>query len=387
MKFLKKMFIKNYRNIDDAKVRLKYGQVAGIIGIISNIVMFAVKLLIGIISASITIIVDAVNNMTDAGSSILTLVGFKLASKPADRDHPYGHARFEYVMGLIISMITFAAGLIFAKSSIEKIFAPEPIDISILTYVILGIGILVKLFQMLMYRDFARSIDSDTLKANEMDARLDLISSCTIFVSMIVMNIFSINIDGYIGLLVSLFIIYSSFRLILETINPLISEKPEKKLVNKIKKELLSFDGIHDMHDLLIHTYGSGSTYATVHVEVPSNTHLLEIHELIDKIERHFEDNLSINLTIQIDPIDQDNPRTREIHDKVEKTIKRINKKLTIHGLRAIYREDQVKVLFDITEDFEFKLQKSEVNKILKSAFANEKETFEFIFTIDKPFI
>lgn len=387
MKFLKKMFIKNYRNIDDAKVRLKYGQVAGIIGIISNIAMFIVKLLIGIISASITIIVDAVNNMTDAGSSILTLVGFKLASKPADRDHPYGHARFEYVMGLIISMITFAAGLIFAKSSIEKIFAPEPIDISILTYVILGIGILVKLFQMLMYRDFARSIDSDTLKANEMDARLDLISSCTIFVSMIVMNIFSINIDGYIGLLVSLFIIYSSFRLILETINPLISEKPEKKLVNKIKKELLSFEGIHDMHDLLIHTYGSGSTYATVHVEVPSNTHLLEIHELIDKIERHFEDNLSINLTIQIDPIDQDNPRTREIHDKVEKTIKRINKKLTIHGLRAIYREDKVKVLFDITEDFEFKLQKSEVNKILKSAFANEKETFEFIFTIDKPFI
>ena len=387
MKFLKKMFIKNYRNIDDAKVRLKYGQVAGIIGIISNIVMFIVKLLIGIISASITIIVDAVNNMTDAGSSILTLVGFKLASKPADRDHPYGHARFEYVMGLIISMITFAAGLIFAKSSIEKIFAPEPIDISTLTYVILGIGILVKLFQMLMYRDFARSIDSDTLKANEMDARLDLISSCTIFVSMIVMNIFSINIDGYIGLLVSLFIIYSSFRLILETINPLISEKPEKKLVNKIKKELLSFDGIHDMHDLLIHTYGSGSTYATVHVEVPSNTHLLEIHELIDKIERHFEDNLSINLTIQIDPIDQDNPRTREIHDKVEKTIKRINKKLTIHGLRAIYREDKVKVLFDITEDFEFKLQKSEVNKILKSAFSNEKETFEFIFTIDKPFI
>lgn len=387
MKFLKKMFIKNYKNIDDAKVRLKYGQVAGIIGIISNIVMFIVKLLIGIISASITIIVDAVNNMTDAGSSILTLVGFKLASKPADRDHPYGHARFEYVMGLIISMITFAAGLIFAKSSIEKIFAPEPIDISTLTYVILGIGILVKLFQMLMYRDFARSIDSDTLKANEMDARLDLISSCTIFVSMIVMNIFSINIDGYIGLLVSLFIIYSSFRLILETINPLISEKPEKKLVNKIKKELLSFEGIHDMHDLLIHTYGSGSTYATVHVEVPSNTHLLEIHELIDKIERHFEDNLSINLTIQIDPIDQDNPRTREIHDKVEKTIKRINKKLTIHGLRAIYREDKVKVLFDITEDFEFKLQKSEVNKILKSAFANEKENFEFIFTIDKPFI
>lgn len=387
MKFIRKLCIKNYRDIDNPQVRLKYGRVAGTIGICSNILMFIIKILIGILSASITIIVDAVNNLTDAGSSILTLVGFKLASKPADRDHPYGHARFEYVMGLIISMITFAAGLIFAKSCFDKIINPTPIDISILTYIILVIGIAVKIFQMLMYRDFSQAIDSDTLKANEMDARLDLISSSTIFISMIVMNIFSINIDGYIGLLVSLFIIYSSFRLILETINPLISEKPEKKLVNKIKRELLSFNGIIDMHDLLIHSYGLGATYATVHVEVPAYESLLNIHELIDEIERHFEDKFGINLTIQIDPIDKDNPRTQKIHDKVEKTIKKINKKLSIHGLRVIYHKDRIKVLFDITEDFEFKLQKSEIKKILNQAFSNESEQFEFIFTIDKPFI
>ena len=387
MKFLRKIFIKNYRDTDNPIVRLKYGRVAGIIGILSNVAMFIIKIIIGLISASITIIVDAVNNLTDAGSSILTLIGFKLASKPADRDHPYGHARFEYVMGLIISMITFAAGLIFAKSSFEKILKPEPVDISVITYIVLAIGILIKLFQMLMYRDFAKTIDSDTLKANEMDARLDLISSCTIFVSMIIMNIFSINIDGYIGLLVSLFIIYSSFKLILETINPLISEKPEKKLVNKIKRELLNFEGINSMHDLLIHTYGSGSTFATVHVEVPAETPLLQIHELIDQIERHFEDKLSINLTIQIDPVDHDNPRTKEIREKMEKTIKKINKKLSVHGLRVIYHKDRIKVLFDITEDFDFRLQKSEVNKILQHAFANEEEKFEFIFTIDKPFI
>ena len=387
MKFLRKLFIKHYRDTDNPQVRLKYGRVAGIIGISSNIILFIIKILIGIISGSITIVVDAVNNLTDAGSSILTLIGFKLASKPADRDHPFGHARFEYVMGLIISIITFAAGLIFAKSCFEKIITPMPIDISILTYVVLIIGVLTKLFQMLMYRDFAKTIDSDTLKANEMDARLDLISSSTIFVSMIIMNIFSINIDGYIGLLVSLFIIYSSFKLILETINPLISEKPEKKLVNKIKRELLSFDGILDMHDLLIHTYGSGATYATVHVEVPAYEALLNIHELIDQIERHFEDKFNINLTIQIDPIDKDNPRTKIIHDKVEKIIKKINRKLSIHGLRVIYHKERIKVLFDITEDFEFKLQKSEIKKILDQAFSNEQEKFEFIFTIDKPFV
>ena len=387
MKFLKKMFIKNYRDIDNPKVRLKYGRVAGIIGILSNCLIFALKLIIGLISASITIIVDAVNNLTDAGSSILTLIGFKISSKPADREHPYGHARFEYIMGLFISLITFGAGLIFVKSCVEKILAPTPINISVLTYIILGISVIIKLFQMLMYRDFAKTINSDTLKANEVDARLDFITSCTILISMIVMNIFAINIDGYIGLLVSIFIIYSACKIIIETISPLISEKPERKLVNKIKRELLSFDGIHSMHDLLIHTYGSGSAFATVHVEVPSNTTLLEIHELIDQIERHFEDKLQINLTIQIDPVDKENPRSLEIHDKVEKTIKNINKKLSIHGLRVIYKKDKIKVLFDITEHFDFHLQKSEVNKILQNAFADEKEKYEFIFTIDKPFI
>lgn len=387
MKFLKKMFIKNYRETDDPKVRFNYGKVAGIIGILSNVILFALEILIGLISSSITIIVSAVNSLTDAGSSILTLIGFKLASKPADREHPFGHARMEYVFGLIIALITFTAGLIFAKSSFEKIITPTPIDISLWTYIILSFAIIIKFFQMFMYRDFAKGIDSDTLRANENDSKLDGITQITILVSMIVMHIFNINIDGYIGLLVSIFIIYSSFRLILETINPLISEKPEKRIINKIKRELLSFEGIHDFHDLLIHQYGSSATFATVHVEVPADATLLDIHELIDKIERHFEDKLSINLTIQIDPVDKDDPRTKKIHDKVEKTIKSINKKLSIHGLRVIHAPNRVKVLFDITECFEYKLQKNEVRKILNKAFEKDNENYEFIFTIDKPFI
>ena len=387
MKFLKKLFIKNYRDTDNPEVRLRYGRVSGIIGIISNIFLFGIKILIGLLSASITIIVDAINNISDAGTALLTLIGFKLANKPADREHPYGHARYEFIMGLIISIVTLTMGILFSKSCIEKIITPADLHIDVWTFVVLSIAILIKLFQYFMYKSFAKAIDSDTLRANQTDTKLDTISSATILISMIVMAIFNINIDGYIGLAVSIYIIICAFIGILNTISPLISEKPEKRLVNKITKELRSFDGINDMHDLLIHTYGSGSTFASVHVEVPASTSLLDIHELVDKIERHFEDKFKINLTIQIDPIDKENPRTQAIYDKVKATVKSINKKFTIHGLRVIYNVDRVKVLFDIKEDFDTHLKKPEVRQILEKAFSNENETFEFIFTIDKPII
>lgn len=387
MNTIKKLFIKDYKNTDDQIVRLRYGSVAGTIGIICNVFLFVLKILVGLFTASITIVVDAINNLTDAGSSILTFVGFKLASKPADRKHPFGHAKYENVMGLIISIITLVVGIIFVKSCIEKIFTPTALLINIWTYLILIIAITVKIFMLMLYKNFAKSIDSDALRANANDSKLDTITSSTILVSMIVMDILKINIDGYIGLAVSIFVIYSGIKQILKTISPLISEKPEKKLVNKIKKALLSFDEIESFHDLLIHNYGLDSTFVSVHIEVPANTNLLDIHELVDKIERHFEDKLKINLTIQVDPVDKENPKTKAIYNKVKTTIKNINSKLSIHGLRVIYAKDRIKVLFDITEDYEINLKKVDVNNILQSAFQNKKEKYEFIFTIDKPMI
>ena len=391
MNVIKKLFIKNYRNVNDQKVRLSYGRVAGTIGIICNILLFAIKILIGIFTASITIVVDAINNLTDAGSSVLTFVGFKLASKPADRKHPFGHAKYENVIGLIISIITLVVGIIFAKSCIEKIIAPVDLIINFWTYLILAIAILVKIFMLVMYRNFAKSIDSEALRASANDSKLDIVTSSTILVSMIIMGIFKINIDGYVGLAVSIFVIYSGIKQILETISPLISEKPERKLVNKIKKTLLSFDGVESFHDLLIHSYGVDSTFASVHIEVPASSNLLDVHELIDKIERYFEDTLNINLTIQIDPIDKENPKTKAIYNKVKSTIKDINSKLSIHSLRVIYGKDRIKVLFDITEDYDINLKKIDVNNILQNAFRDKNqdtnETYEFIFTIDKPMV
>lgn len=386
MKLIKKLFIKNYQKKDNPETHHRYGIVAGVIGTLLNLFVSIIGILIGLLSGSISIIIQSIGNITDAGSSIITLIGFKLSTKPADKEHPFGHARIEYICGFIITIVMLLIGIISTKTSIEKIFNPEPINIGLYTFIVLIIIILTKLFLMLMYQSFAKDINSDTLYASSVDCGVDMLASLAILISMIVMKYTGINIDSYLGLIVSILIIISAIKMIKETIDPLISVKPNKKLVTKIKKELLSFDGINDMHDLLVHTYGSGSTFVSVHVEVPETTTLLDCHELIDKIERHFEDKLHINLTMQVDPVNLNNPQTKAIEDKVEKSLKALNKNLTIHGLRVIYNKDKTKVLFDILEDFDSHLTKKQITNHLNKVFEKDVPKFEFVFTIDKPF-
>jgi len=386
MKLIKKLFIKNYRNINDPTVHHRYGVVAGTIGIILNTLIASIGIVIGLLTNSITIIIQSIGNLTDAGSAVITLIGFKLSSKPADKEHPFGHARAEYICGLVITIIMFILGISFSRTCIEKIITPESILINVYTFILLGIMILSKLFLFILYHNFAKDIDSDTLMATSVDSRDDMISSIGILISMIIMSTTGINIDGYIGLSVSLLIIISAIKMMRETIDPLISVKPNKKLVSKIKRELLSFDGINDMHDLLVHTYGSGSTFVTVHVEIPETTTLLDAHELVDKIERHFEDKLKINLTIQVDPINKNNPLNQIIHEKIQKELKKLNKSIKIHGLRLIQSSNSTKVLFDILEDFNTSYSKKQIREVLEKAFENEDKKFVFEFTIDKPF-
>ena len=235
---LKKLFIKNYEDTSNPVVRAAYGALAGAIGIISNIVLFVAKFIIGVIGNSITIIADAINNLSDAGSSIITLIGFKLSSKPADSDHPYGHARYEYITAFITSIVICLIGVELLKASIDKILHFEPTTVSVLTYVILSISIVIKLFQMLLYRNFAKAIDSDALLATSMDSRNDMITTFTILIATILINIFgniNFSIDGAFGIAVSLFIIVTSIMLIKETINPLLGEKADDELKEKIK--------------------------------------------------------------------------------------------------------------------------------------------------------
>ncbi|MBQ9791116.1 MAG: cation transporter [Clostridia bacterium] len=387
MKLIKKLFIKNYEDISNPIVRAAYGTVAGAIGIISNILLFIAKFVIGIIGNSITIIADAINNLSDAGSSIVTMIGFKLSSKPADSDHPYGHARYEYITAFITSIIIFVIGLELLKASVDKILHFEATTVSVATYVILSISIVVKLFQMLLYRNFAKTIDSDALLATSMDSRNDMITTITILIATIAINIFGdikFSIDGAFGVAVSLFIIVTSILLIKDTINPLLGEKPEEELKEKIKTKLLSYEHVIGLHDLHIHSYGANINFVTVHVEFSSSFNFEYAHEITDNIERDFRDNEGIELTIHMDPIDLDNPTTNKTRTKIKKIVKNHYPNINLHDFRVVYGEHFDNIIFDLEIPFDIKTTKEEVIETLNNEFDNNGKTHYFVITVDR---
>ena len=267
---LAKVFIKDYENINNKSVRNRYGMIAGVFGLISNLLIGILKLIIGIFSKSVSVMADSVNNITDSFSSILTIIGFSLVNKKPTKHHPYGFARYEYICGFVISLFMLLTGALFFKESIVKVFIKEEIVITNLTFIILVIGIIVKFIQMKVYLSFSKKIESDTLKTSALDTRNDIISSTGILVSMIIMKYFNINIDGFIGLIVSFIMIYSSIKLIKEVLGPIIGLMPDVEYVNEVKNKILSYECVIGIHDLVIHNYGVNNDFITVHAEVDS---------------------------------------------------------------------------------------------------------------------
>ena len=387
MKLIKKLFIKNYKNTTDEKVRFKYGFVAGIFGLLSNLLLFAGKLLIGIIGGSITIIADAINNLSDMGSSAIVIFGFKLSSKPADSEHPFGHQRYEQIMALIVAVIVMAIGILLSKSSIEKLIAPEPTSVSVITYVILGLAILVKLFQMWLYSDFSKSINSDILKASSIDSRNDVISTSAVLVAMILINIFGdigFSIDGLFGLIVSVFIMISAIKLIKETIGPLLGEMPDKEFVQSLKDKILSYDGVLGIHDFLIHSYGANNYFVNVHVEVSSKVDVMISHDVIDNIERDFREQLGITLSIHLDPIETDNEQVNFNKKKVDVILKNIDESLSFHDFRMVFGETHINILFDVVIPFGSKITLDIVKKELEEKYKDEKIKHFFVLGLDR---
>lgn len=387
MKLIKKLFIKNYKNTTDEKVRFKYGFVAGIFGLLSNLLLFAGKLLIGIIGGSITIIADAINNLSDMGSSAIVIFGFKLSSKPADSEHPFGHQRYEQIMALIVAVIVMAIGILLSKSSIEKLIAPEPTSVSVITYVVLGLAILVKLFQMWLYSDFSKSINSDILKASSIDSRNDVISTSAVLVAMVLINIFGdigFSIDGLFGLIVSVFIMISAIKLIKETIGPLLGEMPDKEFVQSLKDKILSYDGVLGIHDFLIHSYGANNYFVNVHVEVSSKVDVMISHDVIDNIERDFREQLGITLSIHLDPIETDNEQVNFNKKKVDVILKNIDESLSFHDFRMVFGETHINVLFDVVIPFGSKITLDIVKKELEEKYKDEKIKHFFVLGLDR---
>ena len=383
---LKKLFIKCYENVEDPTVRNKYGVVAGYFGIITNLLLFLIKLIIGLLTNSITILADAFNNLSDFGSCIVTILGFKLANKPADKEHPYGHARYEYITGIIVSLLMLVMGLIFLKTSIGKIISPEEIKISFATYLVLIIAVLGKVLQMVVYSDFARSINSSTIKASAIDARNDIISTLAVLAATIIMGIFKINIDAYTGIIVSIFIIISSIKSLKDTINPLLGIIPSEEKVNKIKEKILSHKEIIGIHDLRIHSYGEKNDFVTVHAEVPDTVGIIEAHEIADAVEREFKEELNIDLTVHIDPLNINDEETRNIKNKVEEILKRFNKDINIHDFRVVTAQKHTNAIFDIVVPYGKNYNRYELLGVLEEGFKDEEKKYYFIFNVDRPF-
>lgn len=390
MKLFRKAFIKNYENVTDPKVRNRYGICAGIIGIVSNAILFVIKIVAGIIGGSITIIADAINNLSDAGSSVVTLVGFKLSSTPPDKDHPFGHARYEYVTGLLVSMMVLFLGIALLKSSIEKVISPTPVEVSVFTYVVLSVSIVLKLVQMLVYTDFSKAISSNALKASAQDSRNDSLTTLAVLISTIIIDVCGdrinpkVSVDGIMGIAVSLFIIVSSVLLLKDAISPLLGEKPPKELVDKITAKILSYDGVIGVHDLVVHSYGANHCFVVAHVEVPADVDIVKSHDIIDNIEHDMWNDMHVRLNIHMDPIDTKNKQLAHLKERVRMAVYALDPELSIHDFRIVNGDTHVNLVFDVVVPYDSKITLNDVHSACEKEFENDETKYYFVIDMDR---
>ncbi len=385
MKLFKKLFIKDYQNTSDPEVRFRYGIAAGVFGIVSNTVLCVFKILVGILSGSVAIVADAVNNLSDAASSIVTVFGFKLSNRPADREHPYGHERYEYIAAFIIAFAVVLIGALLLKQSIEKIITPEGITVSVYTYVVLAVAIVLKIVQGLLYRDFGKSINSEALRASAADSRNDVFTTIAVLISTIVIDTTGVNIDGYAGLVVSIVIIVFSLKLLKDTVNPLLGTVPDKALVVKIAEKLSSYEVVLGFHDLMIHSYGPAITYASVHVEVDAKENVIEMHDAIDNIERDFMNDMNVHLVIHMDPVTIGDPETDNLKSEITGIIKNLNGDLTLHDFRLVKGPTHTNVLFDVVIPYDCKTTLGDIKRALQENVKSET-TYYYVINVDRKF-
>lgn len=365
-KLIVKIFLKN-KNLDTPGGRESYGKLAGIVGIICNLFLSALKFVLGYITHSVSITADATNNIADAGSSIITLIGFRLSEKPADEDHPYGHARIEYITGLIISFLVMLIGFEIFKTSVDKIFNPETSDFRWVTAVILVVSIIVKLWLSRFNKTLGKLIKSTALDATAADSRNDCISTLAVLVAAVISHFTGFNLDGYMGVGVAIFILISGIGLIKETVGPLLGQAPSKELYDKIEQKMLSYDNVLGVHDLLVHSYGPGSYFASAHVEMDAKIDVLVCHDIMDKIERDFLKELNIHLVVHLDPTVLDCEDTNELKEIVRGILYDIDPIITFHDFRVVVGETAKNVLFDIVIPPKYKMSDSDIKQLIKN--------------------
>lgn len=384
--FLIKFFVKNYKDTTNPNVRLNFGIFSGIVGICCNIILSVAKFIAGILSSSIATTADAFNNLSDAGSSIVSLVGFKVAGLPADDDHPFGHGRAEYISGFIVSMVITLMGVELAKSSFNKIINPQKIEFSIISLVILSISILVKLWMFFFNKNISKKIQSATIRATSVDSLVDVIATTAVVISMLVSYFTSLNIDAYAGSLVSLFIIYTGFATAKDTLDPLLGQQPDIELVNSIQKRVLSYSGIVGIHDLIVHNYGSNKKLISLHAEVPCTVDILDIHDTIDNIERQIKQEFGCETVIHMDPIVVDDVVTLAMKERILALTKLIDNSIDIHDFRMVEGKTHTNLIFDVVVPYKFRLTDSEIIEAIANAVKILDGTYKVIITVDKAY-
>lgn len=389
-KFILSAFIKDYTNTNDKKVRASFGNISGIVGIIVNFILFSVELFLGVLSNSVAMIADAFHNLADVTSSIVNLIGFKLSNKPADEKHPFGHGRIEYLSALTVSIIIILVGYEFIKTSFGRILHPEAVNFSIISLIIIIIAIPLKLWLSSFNKLLGKMINSPALIAAGTDALNDVAILSGVILSLIVSTFGHITIDGYVGVIVAVFIIISGISLIKETINPLLGEAPDPKLVKEITDSALSYDDIIGVHDLIIHDYGPNRRMASLHAEVPSNIPIMKLHEVIDTAEKEISQKLNMLIVIHMDPICLDSEDILTTRKFVAKILKSIPEVSSMHDFRMVGEGENKNLLFDVVIDFKHNISKEDEAKLKAEIIRHIKAVhpnYDAVITVDRDYV
>ena len=385
MNFLVRRFIKNYQDTKDANVRTSIGKLSGIVGIFSNLFLFVIKFVIGTVVHSVSIQADGVNNLTDAGSNIISILSFHLANKPADKDHPFGHERTETIASLFVGILILVLGFETAKESISKVIHPGSIDFRIASVIILLISIIVKFWMYAYNKKLSKTYDSSLLEATALDSISDVCGTTAVLVSTLLSPVLHFNLDGYMGIVVSGIILYGAYGLLRDMINSLIGEAPDPELVHNIVDRIMAHPAILGVHDMMLHNYGPNKIFASAHVEVDSSKDIFETHDHIDNIEREVKENMNIDLVLHMDPVKVNDPETELYRKKVVEAIHQIDSKWGFHDFRIVSGPTHVNLVFDLVIPFEEKYTQEEIEAMLLKHIQSDKKIY-LVLTIDHPY-
>lgn len=386
--FLIKHFIKDYREVEKVSVRTAYGVLASIVGIFCNVFLFAVKFVVGFILNSVSVTADAFNNLSDAGSSIISFVGVKMAEKPADRDHPFGHGRIEYIAALVVSFLVLEVGFTFLKDSIGKIRTPEALNFQTVSVAILIVSIAVKLWLGLFNRKLGERINSKVMMAVFTDSMGDVITTGATILSLIFFRLTGINIDGIVGVGVALVVMWAGVGIARDTLEPLIGEAIDPEVYKEIKSFVESYDGIEGTHDLLVHNYGPGRRMASIHAEVPNDMDIEQSHEIIDRIEREAAKKLGIFLVIHMDPVEMKDQRVLQVRDRAVQILKELDPACSIHDFRMVHGENQINLIFDMVIPIEYDEEmRKELPQKLADRLKESDPRYECVITVEYDYV